>query len=119
PVPARIAVPPAGRIAMQFSHTCAETRDGVYCWGADDAGQLGRLTTDRVTTPSPIAGLPSSIVEVEVRSRDAFGCARTSAGEVWCWGQGIRGVTGNANRRTSPTATQIALPFAADEIAIA
>src|SRR5690606_34573308 len=94
PVPVRIAVPPAGRVAMQYSHTCAETRDGLYCGVGDDRGHLGRLTSDVVASPTPIAGLPGSIVEVDVRSGAAFGCARTSAGEVWCWGQGSSGVTG-------------------------
>jgi alpha-tubulin suppressor-like RCC1 family protein len=65
-----------------------------------------------------IAGLPSSIAQVRVISRTAGGCARTSAGAVWCWGQGIEGLTADPSRQSAATARQIALPFAAVEIGV-
>jgi len=117
-VPTRIDVPPVARVATAFSHTCAETRDGVYCWGGDTSGQLGRGETGIVVEGRLIAGLPPAIAEARVVSRTAGGCARTVGGDVWCWGQGSSGLTGAASRATSVSASRIALPFAADELAI-
>jgi len=120
PTPVRISIPPTARVALAFAHTCAETSDGVYCWGSNSAGALGRGTRDSDIAGSPIAGLQlaGSIAEVRIGSRQAFGCARTTTGDVWCWGQGISGVTGDATRRSSPMATKISLPFAANGIGV-
>ncbi len=42
-------------IAGGGSHTCAKTTDGqIYCWGANNAGQLGDGTTTQRLTPTPV-----------------------------------------------------------------
>jgi alpha-tubulin suppressor-like RCC1 family protein len=113
--PARVTVPQAARVAVAYGHTCAETTDGVYCWGENNKGELGRATSGIDLVGGPIAGLPSSIAEVRIE--ESNGCARTTAGDVYCWGQGLAGLTGDPSQQSSATASKIALPFAAAEIA--
>jgi len=118
PAPVRVTVPPAARVALGYGHTCAETTDGVYCWGGNRRGQLGRGMDGIVLAPTTIPGSPPGIAEVRTSGK-SFGCARTVAGAVWCWGQNFTGTTGDPSRRSSATATQIALPFAASQISVA
>lgn len=63
-------------------HTCALTDAGkLYCWGADDVGQVGvSLGTDHALAQR---------VDVPPVSRIAAGGEHTCAlvdGDVWCWG---------------------------------
>ena len=71
-----------------LNHTCAVLDDGsAWCWGQNGAGQLGN-GTDWGTSHSggmvQVAGL-GDVVEVACGTTDRA-CARTSQGEVWCWG---------------------------------
>ncbi len=67
----------------------------VWCWGADDVGQMGDGTTTpdelspvRVTFSDPTA------VPVEVSAARGHNCARMESGEVWCWGMNNSGEIG-------------------------
>ncbi len=69
---------------------CVRTRGReVHCWGANDQGQLGRASA--VAAPS---GLPAAKVDGIADAEElvvgaAFACARTRAGQVFCWGAGL------------------------------
>lgn len=39
------------QLAMSYSHGCALAPTGVYCWGANDRGQLGQGTVDKAAAP--------------------------------------------------------------------
>lgn len=87
-----------------FRHACARTKDGrVYCWGSNRAGALGRGTD----TPEPEGpGWVTGLTRVaQVAMGEQFGCARTDAGEVLCWGDGRGGRLGDANGSTHTVAT--------------
>ncbi|MFI5308508.1 MAG: RCC1 domain-containing protein, partial [Polyangiales bacterium] len=87
--------------ALGENHTCALSGGGVYCWGADDLGQLGNGggagDPDSLTAVA-VASL-SSIVQVAAGQNHA--CAVTAQGAVYCWGAGGAGQLGdggNADR---------------------
>ena len=43
-------------LGAKFGHTCAITEDGtLFCWGANDSGQLGDSTTQPTSIPTRIA----------------------------------------------------------------
>ncbi len=74
------------RLAAGGDHTCAILRsasnaDGVVCWGANEAGQLGVVNAGRCEATQNGAGA------VEVVGGSDFTCARTAVGAVQCWGR--------------------------------
>jgi len=81
-------------------HWCAVTTLGdVWCWGENLNGQLGRGTTTMFeSTPARVGGLPSA-VQVQVGADHS--CARTTAGEIWCWGNDLRGALGDGTFASS------------------
>lgn len=65
---------------------CARTADGaVYCWGRNDAGQLGRpLTEQRLAVPTRVEGIPA-VKDVQLGYRLACAIA-VEGGGLYCWG---------------------------------
>ena len=93
--PAEVSETTAGICATAVSagnfHTCAVTLDGdVWCWGANNSGQIGTGTTsdDPVLGPQQVK-TPVSVEFTEVSAGgDYHTCAVTTDGGVWCWGAG-------------------------------
>lgn len=84
---------PAVAISMYYGTSCAITSDGgVWCWGANDDGQLGDGTTEDRSTAVAVSGLPAGAVSIAVGARHT--CAVTDAGEAWCWGSNYHGQMG-------------------------
>ena len=92
--------------------TCAVVTDGTaYCWGANDAGQLGLgesipvFDEERHPTPKAIA-LPAAVTRVDVGPSSA--CAVLQTGELWCWGD-------NSNAQLArTTSTAVGVPGKAE-----
>ena len=92
-------------VSAGIDFSCAVRADGtVYCWGLNDAGQLG--------TPTPPAsnGLryttnPVKVIAMSGATMIASGwghtCVVRSDGSVWCWGSGSHGQLGNGFRADS------------------
>ena len=106
------------RIAVGLGHSCAlvELSDGkhkVYCWGANEFGQLGankdasHLSYSR--TPQPVhvgpGGLPSSEDVVPLAAGANRGCAIMTNKRAYCWGKNDDGQIGDGTyeHRFSPT----------------
>jgi serine/threonine-protein kinase len=90
------------QISAGSDATCAVAGGQAMCWGDADHGQLGDGTATRRLIPStPVSGLASV---AQVSAGDEWACARTTAGEVWCWGDGSGGQLGDGSvpYRTSP-----------------
>jgi hypothetical protein len=66
-------------------HACAVIRDGsARCWGANDAGQLGRgSTSDAPGAPLAVVGLANV---AQIAAGSSHTCARRLDGAVLCWG---------------------------------
>jgi alpha-tubulin suppressor-like RCC1 family protein len=94
-------------LSLGGAHACAVGSDGaLYCWGANNYGQLGLGDNTSVGVPTAVPGLTN--VE-QVATGDSFTCARTSDGAVWCWGDNQEGSLGDGSMShagcTSPMAT--------------
>jgi alpha-tubulin suppressor-like RCC1 family protein len=77
---------PAGvrSIAARGRHACAlDDADTVWCWGANDKGQLGDGTTIDRPTPVAVLGLTDIIA---VSTGRGHSCAATRNRGLRCWG---------------------------------
>ncbi len=101
-------------VAAGAKHTCAVLSGGkVWCWGANDQGQLGQpLTTSSSAVPLPvdIAGTASKIA-----TQVDHTCVLATSGDVWCWGANGSGQTSGTS---DPTVAPAHLTIAATSIAV-
>lgn len=83
-------------VATGDRHSCVLTQEGrVWCWGANDRGQLGRDEPERSAAPVLVDGLRG--VE-QIAAGAAHTCA--VAGEAtWCWGANGSGQLGDGTTR--------------------
>lgn len=81
------------------SHSCVLTAvGGVHCFGFNDYGQLGHGDTLEIGDNEPPIGpvmFGQAIAEIGLGGDHA--CARTDAGDVWCWGRGNFGQLGQGS----------------------
>jgi len=84
-------------VAAGGDDTCVITADGdVYCWGANDGGQLGVPAGRDRSIPSRIDGLGGPAVALAVM--DEAICALLRSGSVECWGDNLFGQLGRGSR---------------------
>jgi len=100
----RAAAPPpppedrrADLLAAGGAHTCARLVDGtVWCWGANNHGQLG---WGEPTFNMPTRTIPTMIRDLggveELALGGAHGCARLKDGAVLCWGANVNAQIGD------------------------
>jgi alpha-tubulin suppressor-like RCC1 family protein len=114
-------VPHFTTIALGEGHTCGVSGiGGLWCWGLNNAGQLGQ--------PEPVtctAAGECSMVPLKVAGNHRFlsaslgawhSCALTDAGAAYCWGSNVYGQLGSGspsiNLVRTPTAVAGGLTFA-------
>ncbi len=88
-------------------HSCGLTSAGTaYCWGLNNAGQLGDGSTANSPTPVAVAGglTFSGLATGTSRSHT---CGLTSSRAPYCWGQNSSGQLGNGS--TTGSATPVAV----------
>jgi alpha-tubulin suppressor-like RCC1 family protein len=96
-LPIRITgVSDVAAVAAGDAHTCAAQTaaagGAVWCWGADDAGQLGDGGGDDRGLPRLVDGVRNA--KALAAGRD-FSCAVGSDGNVLCWGSDRAGQLGD------------------------
>jgi alpha-tubulin suppressor-like RCC1 family protein len=105
---ARVRVQPVWTrvsVAMGIGSTCALAADGtVFCWGANDQGQLGNGTKQNRATPG-VGGGGLSFREVAVGTASA--CGIDPFGEAYCWGSDLQGELGDGGGPDRATATKV------------
>jgi alpha-tubulin suppressor-like RCC1 family protein len=83
---------PAKSVATGSAHACATRADGaVFCWGANDRGQLGDGTTVDRTAPVQVN---AAAAFVTLAAGGAHSCGLTSSGAAYCWGANDAGQLG-------------------------
>jgi alpha-tubulin suppressor-like RCC1 family protein len=95
-------------VVAGWEFTCGVTTgDRVFCWGANDAGQLGSGSTAAFNpTPVSVAG-NRRYRQVRVGFRAA--CAITMARAAFCWGANNAGQLGNGS--TTPSRIPVRIPL--------
>jgi alpha-tubulin suppressor-like RCC1 family protein len=87
-------------ISLGRHHTCALTRKGgLYCWGENSFGQLGRVDLAEAPFPTPVGPFApdaASKTVKAVRAGESHTCALTATGKVWCFGDNTFGQLGAA-----------------------
>lgn len=93
-------------VAAGASHSCAIASDGrAFCWGLNGSGQLGTgVAGDVVASPTAV-DMPEGVSFTSIHAGGSTTCARTSAGDLWCWGQNATGQIGDGitTDRARPT----------------
>ena len=111
-------VPPACSqdISAGSGHTCAVRGDGtVWCWGANQFGQLGDGTTADAAEPVQVTGV---LEAVEVDAGDLFSCALDAMGQVFCWGNNSAGQLGDGTNSDSRSAVKVRDITGAKQLAV-
>lgn len=89
-------------------YTCGLTTAGAaYCWGRNDAGQLGTgLTADTAAPAAVLGGLRFTAIGIGAWHT----CGLTTGGTVYCWGSNRAGQLGigSSDADPHPTALQVA-----------
>lgn len=112
-------------ISAGAAHTCALGASGAaFCWGSNQYGQLGAASDttcfrdDRVVPctlrPRSVGG---GLVFRKVSAGGRLTCGLTTAGQVWCWGDNLRGGLGEPGVRESQTPVAIASAATFSDIA--
>ncbi len=101
-------------VAAGQVHSCGRTTGGlVYCWGLNLNGRMGRDTTvsparpDSSVVPVQVSGI-SGVAQVVVGQ--AHSCARTTGGQVFCWGLNDGGQIGDNSLTNRIAPTAVVLP---------
>lgn len=68
-------------------HSCAVFGDGrIFCWGANQGGQLGSGDFEPRPTPTPVLMSSVDFDAQQVSAGMQHSCALNQNGLVWCWG---------------------------------
>lgn len=110
-------------VSAGFEHSCGVITGGLaYCWGFNDAGQLGNDSTvticaavqppDPPRPPGPCSRVPR-LVEgghtfKSVQAGGHFSCGLAMSGDAYCWGYGLNGALGNGALLSSTVPVKVA-----------
>jgi alpha-tubulin suppressor-like RCC1 family protein/tRNA A-37 threonylcarbamoyl transferase component Bud32 len=94
-----------GIIAAGGRHSCALGGGRVFCWGANDHGQLG--DGDVESRPTAL-GIVGDLDFAQVSAGIAHSCGVTRGGEAYCWGGGERGQLGDATTTSRNAPVRVA-----------
>lgn len=93
-------------VGTGYVHSCGLTTDGrVFCWGSNDAGQLGNGKIGGLELlPTEVVGL-KDVVQLHVGM--GHSCAVRKSKDVLCWGYGAFGNLGNNSKENTGTPVQV------------
>jgi serine/threonine protein kinase/alpha-tubulin suppressor-like RCC1 family protein len=102
-------------IAAGGAHTCLIAATGAtYCWGANNAGQLGTGATETMTTPTLVTGAAHF---ASIAPGLSHTCAATARGALFCWGNNEHGQVGDGTHTPRDTPTPVASPQSFSSVA--
>lgn len=83
------------RLAIGAAHTCANTSAGIYCWGRNTLGQLGRGTTSMFSTTPAIVMGTAALPNATTSARADHTCYTSISRQGFCWGNNSHGQLGD------------------------
>ena len=93
------------------THTCGTSTEGqVFCWGANDSGQLGVNGTGHQVAPVPVSLSFSPVTATAVTAGAGHTCALLDDGSGKCWGQNTHGEIGDGTTSSRSPVTDVAAP---------
>ena len=101
------------------AHKCGLVGTTAYCWGLNDAGQLGDGTRTNRTIPTLVSG---GLAFAQIATGAHTTCGLTTAGALYCWGwSGTAGFgLGDAQRgRAIPLPVAISTPVTFTKLTLA
>lgn len=115
PVPVSISddiIKNISAISAGDRHTCAIADGKIYCWGANESGQLGNGSYDNSNTPVPIKTVPEvkgGFVSISAGANHT--CANSTINNiVYCWGSNASGQIGNGTHENQTTPIKVTFP---------
>ncbi|MFQ5705607.1 MAG: Ig-like domain-containing protein, partial [Gemmatimonadales bacterium] len=95
-------VPQFVSVSAGFKNSCGVVSDGTaYCWGVNDAGQLGSGSSVAASNvPLPVSG---GLVFTTVSAGTNHVCGVVVAGSVYCWGFNSDGELGDGSTASRGT----------------
>ncbi len=93
-------------ISANGDHNCAVRKDdrSLWCWGNNQAGQIGNGTTENSLTPSLIA---EGSTWDKISLGTDHSCGIKDNGSLWCWGDNSRSQLGDGSTLASSSPKQI------------
>ncbi len=92
-------------LAVGESHACAADALGnVFCWGANDRGQLSAPAGRGAAAPT-LSHI--GVGAVDVMAGSGYACFLTGTGVATCWGEGRIGQLGNGGAFISPIGARV------------
>ena len=92
----------ATQVALGHDFGCALTTGGVYCWGDNTFGQLGRGNVGGTELPAALVTGLSNATLLAAGGNNA--CALVAGGQVACWGDNAKGELGQGDPGFGPAA---------------
>jgi alpha-tubulin suppressor-like RCC1 family protein len=93
------------RISAGNGYTCGVAKGGAgYCWGANNAGQLGDGSTTSRNAPVQISG---GLSFVSMSAGGMSTCGLTKTGGAHCWGSNLSGELGIGSTGTDPVTSPV------------
>lgn len=98
------------RVAAGAIHTCVVSTAGTpYCWGDDDAGELGDGANIQSNTPVAVvvSGALAGKTVVSASAAGYFTCVTTRLHGVYCWGSNFSGQLGDGTTTDRNTPVEV------------
>lgn len=98
------------KVRVSSDHACAIKANGtLWCWGADDVGQLGNGAVTTANQESPIQIGTDLWSDIAAQTNSTCGI-KAEDGSLWCWGDDTDGKLGNGASGSSTTPVAISEP---------
>jgi len=82
------------QVSAGGTHVCALVTGGsAYCWGHDDALQLGNGDVIKANSSTPVPAVPGKVFK-QIAAGRSFTCGLQTDGVTFCWGDNALGQLG-------------------------